>query len=156
MKIDTIKLENNLKAFTKILLKLNEDDNLVLGGSYALMLHGLNLKRLPDDVDIIIYRPTPKQIEFLESISDFNNLNELGSDYPTCVYKLKTSKKNVDYTLDILLETKTAPDNLLIFEKNNIKVKIQEISNIIEAKSSYGRTKDFEDMLSLKNLNFNR
>ena len=110
-------MENTLRAFGKTLIKLNEGgNNLVLGGSYALLLNGINIYRKPEDVDIIIYAPTSKQEELLDSLQDFNTLDN-DTDYPTSVIKLKTTYLNLKYTLDILIvDDLPMPKHLLTYE----------------------------------------
>ena len=106
-------------------------------------------------MDIVIYDPTVKQLELLENLGDFNTLDGQTEGYPISVLKLKVSKNNKDYTLDILIENRDIPKNLLLYENGDIKIKVQDVATIIEAKSSYGRSKDFKDLLNFKNLNFN-
>tara|TARA_R110000803_G_scaffold210835_1_gene284192 strand:+ start:58100 stop:58564 length:465 start_codon:yes stop_codon:yes gene_type:complete len=153
MNIDTTNLEKTIREFGNLLVELNKGKNIVLGGSNALMLHGIRLDRIPEDVDIILYKPTEAQMGYLESIKDFNMLQEsidLYNETPT-VFKFK--KYNL--TLDILIEDKPMPDNLLKFKKGYINIGVQNISNVISAKSRYSRTKDLKDLLMLKNINFN-
>lgn len=151
-------MENNLKAFGAMLSNLNKTDNLVLGGSYAMLLHGIHLKRIPEDVDIIIYNATTEQLDTIKLLGDFNQLSD-GPDfdpgYDQTVFKFKAKKNSKPYTLDILLENSPVPNNLLWYVNGKIKVRIQDITKIVEAKAGYKRSKDFEDLIDLKNLNFN-
>lgn len=141
------KMENTLKTFSKTLIRLNKGNNLVLGGSCALSLHGLNTSRVPEDVDIILYKPNPSQIKLLELLSDFSEIEESYGK----VFKFKKE----GYTLDILINIEPEPKNLLFYINGEIKIKVQNVSNIVKAKASYKRKKDFLDLISLKNLNFN-
>lgn len=143
-------MDRNLLAFSKTLERLNLDNNLVLGGSNALMLHGIQTKKTPEDVDIVIYQATDRQLDFLETLQEFSTLGSSGK-----VFKFKISRNNEDYTLDILLEDGPLPSNLLYYIKGNIKVRIQDVFAIIKAKADYKRNKDLIDLLDLKNLNFN-
>lgn len=148
-------ISNTLKAFAQHLVVLNEGNNLVLGGSNALMLHGLNLERSPEDVDIIMYNPTPKQLDYIESIKHLNTLDEKSDYGVTNVLKLRARRGLTTYTLDILTVFELLPEHLLVYEKENVKIKVQDIATVIEAKGNYGRLKDVKDLLALKNLNFN-
>lgn len=155
MKDNIQNLESTLSVFAKILTQLNRDGNLVIGGSNALVLHGIKVARVPVDVDIIIYSPTDRQLKILELVSDFSHVQTVGGDYPKTVFKFKTKKLGKVYTLDILFEEGSLPENLLLFKKGNILARVQDVDKVIEAKSSYKRSKDLTDLLDFKNLNFN-
>ena len=146
-------MQKTLKVFRKTLDTLNKEENLVLGGSTALNLHGINTNKMPEDLDVIIYLPTGGQLNFLKSIEDFSDF-EQDTGYEQ-VYKFKKVKDDCTFTLDILIEQCPLPENLLLFKSESVLFKIQDINNIIAAKSSYGREKDLKDLLHLKNLNFN-
>lgn len=60
-------LEKILSKFQSV-LKIIFDTNIVVGGSAALKLHGLEIGREISDVDIIIYNPTPSQRLFLRLV----------------------------------------------------------------------------------------
>jgi negative regulator of genetic competence, sporulation and motility len=145
--------EKTLDVFKNILNTLNIEENLVLGGSTALRLHGINTKRVPEDVDIILFCPTIKQFNFLKSIEDFSDFTQ-DKGYEQ-VYKFRKVKDNKTFTLDILIEHYAVPRNLLLLKRGKLLIKVQDIDSIIAAKSRYGRDKDLKDMLDMKNLNFN-
>ncbi|MFT6125731.1 MAG: hypothetical protein ACJAVA_000172 [Flavobacteriaceae bacterium] len=147
------KIEKTLEVFKNTLNTLNTEENLVLGGSTALRLHGINTKRIPEDLDIILFSPTMKQFNFLKSIEDFSDFTQ-DKGYEQ-VYKFRKVKDNITFTLDVLIEHSAVPQNLLLLKRGKLLIKVQDIDNTIVAKSSYGRDKDLKDMLDLKNLNFN-
>lgn len=153
-KIKTIKrIEETLEVFRKTLDTLNKEENLVLGGSTALKLHGLNIKKNPEDLDVILFSPTMEQFNFLKNIEDFSEFDQ--NDGYEQVYKFKKIVDNQTFTLDILIEHTAVPQNLLLLKRGSMLIKIQDIDITIEAKSSYRREKDLKDLLDLKNLNFN-
>ena len=147
------KIKDTLKVFKNTLDTLNKEDNLVLGGSTALKLHGLNTKRNPEDLDVVLFSPTMEQYNFLKSIEDFSDF-EQDEGYEQ-VYKFKKVMNNRTFTLDILIEQSAVPKNLLLLKMGNLLVKVQDIDNTIAAKCSYAREKDLKDLLDFKNLNFN-
>ena len=156
-------LEKILSKFQSV-LKIIFDTNIVIGGSAALKLHGLEIGREISDVDIIIYKPTPSQRLFLRLVEQ-KSPTELDG-YERRVYKFtKTLLKK--YSIDVIVSHEDLPENLLSCELLSHTVKIQSIENIVKAKASYvskvdGRgsllyisKKDATDMINLKNLNFN-
>lgn len=154
-------LEKILSKFQSV-LKIIFDTNVVIGGSAALKLHGLEIGREISDVDIIIYSPTPSQKLFLKLVEQKDSRD----GYEKRVYKFtKTLLKK--YSMDVIVYYEELPENLLSCELLSHTVKIQSIENIVKAKASYvskvdGRgsllyisKKDATDMINLKNLNFN-
>lgn len=151
----------------------NQMPNIIIGGSAALHLHGLNFRDLLD-LDIIIYKPSPAQQLILEGIKAFDTI----SNYRTQkeerrVIKLQkdrnpTGEKRDYQVLDIIIEKdKEIPSGLLTVKINGITFPVQSIDKVIEAKASYRfhsddvnlsnyvREKDLKDLLDLKNDNFN-
>lgn len=143
-------------------------DNLVLGGSHALKLHGLEFHREPSDVDLIIYRPTVTQAKFLELVQ--RNNGQKGDFLKNPDYRVRVTKfksPNGRYSLDIIISEEETPKNLLSLNLLDIDFKIQSVENIVKAKASYlhkvdGRgsskfisQKDAIDLQNLKSLNFN-
>ena len=129
-------------------------ENLVLGGTSALVLHGLELGRLIDDIDFIVFKPTQNQLQLLSLFSPFdtNTYNK---------YDKRSFKYDIQgYHINIIVSNTAMPLNLLKYGEYFINA----ISNVIDAKASYlkgtanglyGRLKDFMDCENLKNLNFN-
>ena len=149
----TKKMDETIIQFYTILSQLNRASNLVIGGTHALHLHGLNLERAPDDLDIIIYKPTKEQrhiLSLLRSVSEGDCLGSAG--------KRSLKLKKNGYCLDILLEDYASlPKGLLeyVSDDGRVKGKVQSVQGVIDAKASYGRSKDHLDMIKWKNLNFN-
>lgn len=148
-------MNKTLMAFSTMLLDLNKGNNLVLGGSCSMVLHGLVTKDLPGDVDIIIYKPTKEQDRVLDSLRDFNTMDNGEGYFSNTVYKFKKTNNGVTRTLDVLIQEEPLPNNLLWYINGKVRIRIQDIYTIIAAKAGYGRTKDYKDLLNLKNLNFN-
>lgn len=138
--------------------------NVILGGSAALQLHGLNLSRRVDDLDIIIYKPTEEQMKVLELMEPFNlSLFPIYSEFEKSERRVRKFEIR-GVKLDIILEKEIEkPQNLLLFHIHTcFTIPIQSIENVIAAKNSYTlkehtyrRSKDMEDLIDLKNKNFN-
>lgn len=139
---------DDLKALSPV--SDNGSSNVVLGGSLILKIHGLNFSRKSEDLDVIINFPTPKQNEYIKAISNFseNNSEYWGKD------NLKFSKNNL-YINVLINNTVEVNDFFLQYKWGNKLYDINSVSEIIKAKSLYGRVKDFKDMILLKNENFN-
>tara|TARA_R110000772_G_C13310332_1_gene440569 strand:- start:6670 stop:7140 length:471 start_codon:yes stop_codon:yes gene_type:complete len=150
----TKKMDATVLQFNHILSKLNNSKNLVIGGTHALYLHGINLGKDPDDLDIIIYKPTKEQLEILAILREVSEGDCADSSHGNRSLKLKKNGK----CLDILLEDKASmPEGLLQYvnETGTITGNVQSVQGVIDAKASYGRSKDHLDMIKWKNLNFN-
>ena len=151
-------LDATIMTFKEILKELDGGGNLVLGGSQALLLHGLQVPHTPEDLDIIIYSPTGNQRKYLRSLSDLTVENEVGSAPDRRSFKFQATRNGIKYTLDILIdEGIPTPKHLLQYHKaqHGIKVRVQSIMNIVAAKVRYGREKDYKHLQCLKNMNFN-
>jgi hypothetical protein len=160
-------LKKTLSVFAETIKILN-GDNLVLGGSNALELHGLEIGREANDVDLIIYRPTTEQTAFLDMSRQISGQKTKldPDDYPVRVTKfIKTLDKK--YSLDVIVSSEEMPRDLLSYDFLEGRLKIQSIHNIVKAKSGYLHKvdnrgscwyiseKDSKDLQQLKNLNFN-
>ncbi len=142
------KLQNTLNEFNSYLESL-KGLNLVIGGSWALRLHGLILEKEPNDVDIVIYRPTPEQLTFLDSISMEQDEIRDDDHYEERSYKFTRN----GFTIDFLLETeRELPEIILSY---NLHLYVNSIEEILRARSRYMRDKDILDTDSLKKLNLN-
>lgn len=160
-------LKKTLSVFAETIKILN-GENLVLGGSNALELHGLEIGRAANDVDLIIYKPTTEQIAFLDMSRQINGqrLKFDTGDYPLRVTKfIKTLDKK--YSLDVIVSNEEIPKDLLSYDFLEGRLRIQSIHNIVKAKAGYLHKvdnrgscwyiseKDSKDLQQLKNLNFN-
>jgi len=165
-------MQNYLQTFKNFIQPLGTD-NVVIGGTLALKAHGLIMSREATDLDLIIFKPTDKQLEYIKLMSAFQKefiddeaLKNPFSDYHRKSYKFK---KN-ELIIDILLQDKFVPNDLLLFNFDGTYYKIQSVKNTIDAKrsymfdnkydsrtgnSSYIREKDVKDFNDLKNSNFN-
>lgn len=166
-------LNNHLFVFHKFLEQIY-DENLVIAGVNALKLHGLKMSREANDLDIVLFQPTKKQLDFLRSMSFFEHKSRefqsatgeklQDENYPIDNLILKFKKDN--YMLDIILSKEPTPEFLLSYKFKDTDYKIQNIALNIEAKNSYSvrnsdglkyyrRVKDMIDFQDLKNSNFN-
>lgn len=159
-------MENVLKIQDLIgLLTEKYHGNVVIGGSAALILHGLSLSRPINDIDIILYNPKDEQLAVLNTLKAVDSVNSSFGYGDRRVIKLLVNEVNVD----IIVSHETLPSNLLLHPISSPQFKglfIQSIDEVIKAKISYTldkderqlniyrRTKDFADLLDLKNSNF--
>lgn len=152
------KLDSTIIAFGNILTELNKGGNLVIGGTHALLLHGLRVSREPNDLDIVVYKPTSAQCKMLLALKDVTVGSGYSSPTPeegiTRSFKLQSRGHHV---IDILLDRRELPDGLLTYENRSkgIKLRVQSIDGVLAAKAAYGRDKDMHDLFALKNINFN-
>lgn len=148
-------LDNYLNTFQIIiddLIDASPAKNVRLGGSLILKLHGLNFSRSIGDLDIIITNPTNKQKDYLKALRFFNHEDEGYNGNNETNYKFKKHT----LSLNVLVTDKYSKDIVQTYYLFNNKyygfVPVQEI---IDAKKTYGRKKDINDFLILKNENFN-
>lgn len=135
---------------------LNINDNVVVGGTFSLLLHDLNLKDKPRDIDLIIYNPTKEQIEILNFYKIFTINNPVKDKYQRRSYKIKIKDIQVDILLEYHYEL---PKDLLLFKFKDHYFKIQNIDNVFNAKRLYNRNeirrKDLIQSNYIKQNNFN-
>lgn len=133
---------------------LNLNDNLVIGGTFSLILHDLKVNVEPGDIDLIIYNPTKEQIKILDFYKVFCEKNPIDK-YQRRSYKMKIN----NIQLDILIENKEVSKELLYFKYKDIYFKVQDINNVFNAKQSYNyneiRRKDLIQSNFMKQNNFN-
>ena len=146
-------INKKLIAFGKLISTLNTSDNLVLGGTSALELQGIELGRTSEDIYIIIYNPTKEQDMLIDALSIFDRIPRSGGFecYETTVMKFKKG----EYYMDLhIVSDEDTPKTL--YDKTAIGLfRIQTVANVIKAKAAYGRDKDKEDLGNMKLLNFN-
>jgi hypothetical protein len=144
-----MKAKKLIETYKGILDELNSE-NVVLAGSCALELMGVNLPKEPEDLDVIIYQPTFYQNSIIVKYSSkcvANNKNII-EEYRRVV-KLEISPK---LFLDIIIEDYPLTHDCLLFDG---QYNIQPVNKIMEARGRYLRPKDYASFLDLKNLNFN-
>lgn len=141
------KLKNYLETFKILLLQLNDEKNIVIGGTQALLCHGL-LFREPDDLDMIIFNPSDRQMQVFENLKSFEVENPVDDIYTQISFKYKKNGLVINF---LLAKDTDLPENLLI-ESNGWKV--NSIANIIEAKKIYNRKKDLQDLRTIIFKNF--
>lgn len=145
------KLDILMMNFYGILSSIN-DDNVVLGGTNALLLHGLKMSREPNDLDIIIYRPNSEQVAKIHNYAKANSGvdNRISEDDAVIYDSIKVTdiKGNV---INFIFESREKRKNLLLWKGINV----ESIEGVINAKSGYNREKDVKDFEDLKKSNFN-
>lgn len=142
--------------------------NMVIGGSYALEAHGLNLGRDPEDLDLVIYRPTERQLALLRMLSPLQQPRKykFQDEEEQFQYQRSWKFKRNKQTLNILLNRNVdMPYDLLLYKTESGMFYVQSIRRVIEAKNAYQinsaghekyiRLKDMKDLQNLKQLNFN-
>lgn len=163
-----ISVDEYLETFAGILKNI-DGDNVVIGGTHALKLHGIKMSRPAADLDIILFQPSQHQLQFLDSIRMFNvladtsftNRHHKDSEYPIEKVKLMKFKQKMKYypneelALDIIQTHLPLPGGLLLhlFEPYNTNrefkklYRVNSVSNIIEAKMNYTFEKKNEEGL---------
>lgn len=158
------KVEHYLKTFKELLIHLKDENNFIIGGIWALKLHGLIVSRETNDLDLVIYNPTPKQLQVLKALKFFEYHGSSSDEYNISRIAEEDRRsfkfKKNDLIIDILLDYDRDfnPNNYLSYKDFNI----QSIEKVMEAKRKYRandqkyvREKDVIDFLTLKNENFN-
>jgi hypothetical protein len=159
------KLDLYLNTFKELIDQLKEkENNVVIGGMQALTLHGLNFSRETQDLDLIIYNPTPNQSIALQALKIFQVTREnMQVSYGEIQKSNKFRKDNL--FIDILIEVGQKPEGLLNHINGEMQLPVQSVKNVIAAKASYKyegvggfyvREKDLLDFIDLKNSNFNK
>lgn len=158
-------IDNYLNTFSDILSELKKDDNIVLGGSMAMILHGINIGRDPRDLDIVLYQPTSRQVDYTNTLHNTEVVGQKHSPFS------KDGEEVVRTSLEIVIRNGMHLNIL----SNSVQLRerylyykgyrIQPIDMIVEAKASYTyksktkgnyiRKKDIEDLQYIKNNNFN-
>ena len=152
-----------LKTFAPLIALFHTSDtgnNVVIGGSNAILLHGLILGREVSDLDVIIYKPSSTQLKMLsvlESKSEnlLETLKKLLPTFGSCAaapsVKAKSNKplepsltkRSIKYvhnglTINFLIEDVSPDDNYLSFAYSGHSYLIQGVAKIVDAKASYG------------------
>jgi hypothetical protein len=136
-------LKEFLKWFTKDVNHLIAD-NIVIGGTFALLLHGLNY-RDATDLDLIIYNPSIKQKNGLKQLTDTSTVNAYGNEVRS--YKIE----HRSYILNFVICVDPMPESLLTVHTEAFgHMKVQSIREVLKFKRRYGRDKDFEDIQRIK------
>jgi hypothetical protein len=147
-------LNNYLDTFKVLindLIKYSSNTNNVrLGGSLILKVHGLNFSRPIGDLDIIITNPTKEQEYYLEAIKMMGVMN----DGYTGIDNIKFKKNSLIINILIIRNHKEYISPMF-YKYNGYEYGIVSINEILNAKKQYNRSKDIKDFLMLKNENFN-
>jgi hypothetical protein len=146
-------LNEYLEAFSEIIYNLQKEskyENVKIGGSLLLKVHGLNFRK-SDDIDVIIYKPNDKQKERLKILKEFRITNHPSDYFDSDNFKIE---KN-DLIMNIMSVDEEPSEYSLKYKFKNRYFNVVGIDEIIAAKKSYSRKKDLTDFINLKNLNFN-
>lgn len=144
------KLEDYMEDFGQMIIALqhaSSTPNVVIGGKWALSLHGLNLASEPADLDIIIYEANSKQRRIFESLRESDRIEDrpkrtiqnVGYDGDTTVKVIKLESQR-GLLADIIKEKDRHPDgveSLLTVKIGAYSYPVQSIKRVIEAKASY-------------------
>src|ERR1700744_218658 len=118
-----VKYEVDIKSYLNnfyYLIKAINGDNLVLAGTNALKLHGLKMSRQANDIDVVLFQPTEKQMQVLRNLSmmvvgdkqHFHNDHEKIQDENYPLDKILLKFKKNDMFIDIHITTEPCPLNL--------------------------------------------
>lgn len=152
--INTIK--KFLREFDEVFREWKtEDMPMVIGGIWALKLHGVEV-RDSLDLDIIVYNPTSDFTVYLQSLPGIelgrgSHLEDPHTGENWRSWKLTKNKLTVDFITEW---EENEPEGLLSFEFKDRVWKVQGVSTVIEKKKIYNREKDKKDFEDLKRDNF--
>lgn len=136
-------------------VKLFGTANVSIGGSAALMLHGLNIGCEINDVDLIIHSPTKEQYETLQKLWLIFEDTELGSTGEKRSFKLKFPAGK----LDVLIAKKARLCTSSFYKILDEVIPLNSVEDVMSARRSYikdnPRLKDLQSSLLLKQNNFN-
>lgn len=143
-------VKNFINKFADILIPCHQ--YMVIGGIYALKLHGLETRDTAD-LDMVVYDPP---VTLIKSLQD-DQLQERG-DYDSDIgdSRRKSFKLTRDaLTIDFLMEyDEMKPNNLLTLLHSDRLWPVQSIKVVIDAKRKYGRDKDEHDLVQFAIDNF--
>lgn len=143
-------VKNYLNKFSDIVIPYHQ--HMVIGGIYALKLHGLETRDTAD-LDMVVYDPP---VTLIKSLQD-DQLQERG-DYDSDIgdSRRKSFKLTRDaLTIDFLMEyDEMKPNNLLTLLHSDRLWPVQSIKVVIDAKRKYGRDKDEHDLVQFAIDNF--
>lgn len=151
-------IDLHIAEFSNEITKIGTE-NIAIGGSFALMLHGLEIGHEPEDLDLIIFKPTDEQYEFIankcESNANYQTVD--GGQARSWKLKRKGMTLNIIFAFDV-----DVPENPLFYVFGKM-YRVNPIADIIKAKLQYTeghekqnlRRKDMMHLQMLKNLNFN-
>lgn len=150
---DPLVIKNYLREFEDILEVWRlKDHNMVIGGVWALKLHGL-VTRPPEDLDIIVYQPAHEFIDFIQVEKGMHEgsipQDRQGNNWRS--YKLTRHGLTINFIMEF---EKEKPDYLLTYYFRARLWEVQTIDIVIEAKKSYNREKDLKDFEDFKRDNF--
>jgi len=139
-----------------IIDSLSGHDNIRIGGSVALDMHGLKLPNPPEDVDIIIYQPSSEQMSIIQALHNLNVYKFNDSEYIETLDKIVIGLEHGGKKVDILIDTvnRASEYNVSVFTLSGQEVGIQPVFDIIKAKKDMGRQKDIDQIKSIIDLNF--
>ena len=127
------------------------ETNVVVGGSVALMAHGLSLYE-PQDVDLIVYQPTERQLQLLAR--DFEEACAKVQAVPYSGHKVYKTK-SMGVGVDVILEWENQqPETMLYVHGFGWSFPVQPIGVILDAKQRYARIKDYVQIRDLAKDNF--
>lgn len=136
-------LDDYLKWFAKDINHIMAD-NIVIGGTVAILLHGLRYRRA-NDLDLIMYNPSKKQLSALTKLTDTSTVDAYGNEVRS--YKIECRSLVLNF---IICTDEMPPDLLEIKTVAFGHIKVQRIRTILKYKRAYGRPRDFEDITLIK------
>lgn len=174
-------IDHHLHTFKDVIVQLQQlKDNLVITGSQVLIVHGLDIGRQCEDLDIVLYDPSQEQLDYIEFLDQSEKPEDgkaASTSSPTTVIDGKTVSSILKINrggeqLNILVESGELPIDCLWYQSANYEderhfgfIRVQSIARITLAKKSYTyesttkgryvRDKDVRDFQYIKNNNFN-
>lgn len=144
-------------------LKVLNKESVFIGGSCALVLHGLNIDD-PEDLDIIIYDPTKDLFDYIlnSKYADCSDYSESSDPEPSIIKErdvFEMFDSDSGLKVNVIIERKReAPISRLFYYyliNGELElIEVNPISEIIEAKKLYNRSKDREQIMEIIAKNF--
>ena len=143
-------VKDYLNKFADILIPYHQ--HMVIGGIYALKLHGLETRGTAD-LDMVVYNPSASFIERLqkEQLEERDDYDSDVGDSRRRSFKLEREGCTIDFLMEYDTEK---PERLLCLEWSDRLWPVQGIKTVIEAKRRYGRDKDERDLVQFAIDNF--
>lgn len=137
--VDTVKFLNAIGI---------DNSQILICGSYALKIQGINTDRVPHDVDVCIL-PNKRHESIIKGITDSQHntyYKEFEYNIPECTHKPYIFQLG---GIDVNIWFMDFKTYLCFFDEKNIQLngcKIQPVNKVLDAKKSYNREKDWEDI----------
>lgn len=123
------------------------NDKIIITGSTALALHGLTKLADAKDLDLLVYKPSDASIEVL---------NRLQKDKPNKKLKEGNSLKYSFFYEDVKVDIWSLDAEITDYLITTDGIQVSGVLDIVKAKLSYNRPKDWIQLMKLSKLFFSQ